>query len=455
MPVASASTHFAEMLRHHRIAAGMTQEQLAEYAGLSPRGLLYLERGNRLPYQDTVRRLAEALRLTAEELAALSTAARSRAGIPGPVLAALDQDDSIVHFTPTQPLDAGFYQLPVPGTVLLGRDRELTAVAGLFLQEEVRLVTLTGPGGVGKTRLALELATALREYFADGVAFVSLEPVAEASLVLPTIAQELGLTEHGTLRPGSTLLSFLRQKQMLLILDNFEQVLDAASEVAKLQAASAGLRILVTSRSALRVRAERLYHVSSLALPDVRRLPPLEDLARIASVSLYVQRARAMQEDFVLSGANAAAVASICVQLDGLPLAIELAAAWVNVLSSQALSAQLAEPLHLLIQGARDLPVRQQTLRDTIAWSYQLLAPETQALFRRLAVFAGSISVAAAAAVCWIDAAPAPVTILGEFERWSRRTCCGRRRKRSPPTPAGNHASPCWIRFGPMVASNW
>jgi predicted ATPase/DNA-binding SARP family transcriptional activator len=309
------------------------------------------------------------------------------------------------------------HDLPVPLTPLLGREQEVGAVRALLLQDDARLVTLTGPPGVGKSRLGLQVAADLLQDFPDGVFLVLLAPVTDPRLVLSTIAQALGVRESAGQLLSESLRRHLVDKQALLLLDNFEQVLAAGPELAELLASAPRLKILVTSRAALRVRGEREFPVPPLAVPDLRRLPPLPALTRYPAVALFIQRAVSVRPEFALMPENAAAVAEICCRLDGLPLAIELAAARVKLLPPQALLARLVgaglvpapggrpqrSPLQLLTGGARDLPARQQTLRDTIGWSYDLLNPEEQKLLRRLGVFGGGCTIAAAEAVCGVE----------------------------------------------------
>ena len=288
--------------------------------------------------------------------------------------------------------------LPVPATPLLGRDREAAALEDLVTREGARLVTLTGPGGVGKTRLMVEAARRLGPGFADGVRFVELAAVSAADLVAPAIAAGLGLsTSAGQLT--ADLESYLRSRRLLLALDNFEQVLWAAPLLAGLLAAASGLVVLVTSRAVLRLSGEHEFPVPPLPVPPAGAAPDPEQLRRYASVGLFTERAQAADPGFELTAGNAAAVAEICRGLDGLPLAIELAAARVRLLPPQALATRLGQRFSLLTGGARDLPERQRTLRNTLDWSFGLLSAAEQALFTRLGVFAGSFSLPAAEAI--------------------------------------------------------
>ncbi len=286
--------------------------------------------------------------------------------------------------------------LVAPPTPLIGRDQELATVTRLFQDADARLVSLTGPGGTGKTRLALGIAGELIDAFPDGVFLVDLSTVRDPALVLPAIASALNLREvsPGTLR--ETLTDYLAPKRMLLVLDNCEQIISAASDIASLLAACPRLAILATSRESLRIGAEREFPVLPLGIPPATDTPLLEDLAQTPAVALFVSRATAIDPGFALTAENAAVIAEICRRLDGLPLAIELAAARIRLLPPRALLARLEQQLPLLTGGARDLPNRQQTMRNTIAWSYDLLDDAEQALFRRLAVFVGGFALEAA-----------------------------------------------------------
>ncbi|MCD6059681.1 MAG: hypothetical protein K0Q89_3211, partial [Thermomicrobiales bacterium] len=271
--------------------------------------------------------------------------------------------------------------LVAPPTPLIGRDQELATVTRLYRDADARLVSLTGPGGTGKTRLALDIASELIDAFPDGVFFVDLATVRDPALVLASVASVLNVREvsPGTLR--ETLAAYLLPKRMLLVLDNCEQVITAASDVAALLAACPRLAILVTSREPLRIGAEQEFPVLPLGLPQAAHTPALEDLAQVPAVALFVSRATAIDPTFALTADNAAAIAEICRRLDGLPLAIELAAARIRLFPPRALLARLEQRLPLLTGGARDLPARQQTMRNTLAWSYDLLDDAEQAQF--------------------------------------------------------------------------
>ncbi|HET6744946.1 MAG TPA: adenylate/guanylate cyclase domain-containing protein [Candidatus Limnocylindria bacterium] len=308
-------------------------------------------------------------------------------------LAMLVVDGQPSDFPALRTLDAVPNNLPTQLTTFLGRQRELQEASELL--ESARLLTLTGPGGTGKTRLSLQLAADATERFHDGVYFVPLGTIGEPGLVMPTIAQALGMPDPG----GGALERLAEQlagKQVLFVLDNFEQVIDAAPQIGELLTRLPDARVLATSRSPLRVYGEQEYPVPPLALPDPRHLPDLETLSQFASVALFVERAMSVRPGFAVDAANAPAIAEICVRLDGLPLAIELAAARVRVLTPPAILARLGDRLSLLAGGSRDLPERQQTLRGAIDWSYELLDASDRVAFARLSVFASGFDLAAA-----------------------------------------------------------
>ncbi len=289
--------------------------------------------------------------------------------------------------------------LPVPSTPLLGREQELEGLMQLLRRDEVRLVTLTGPGGTGKTRLGLQVASNSSEVFTDGTYFVSLAANTDAKLVMSTIAQTFGIFENPVRSVAEGVIAHLRERHLLLLLDNFEQVVEATPVVAELLAACPKLKILVTSRTVLHLTGEHEFPVPPLATPNPKHGVTLAGLTQYAAIKLFVQRAAAVKPDFVLTPENASAVAEICFRLDGLPLAIELAAARLKLFSPQTMLARLGSRFELLKGGARDMPARHHTLQQAIAWSYDLLRADEKSFFRRLAVFSGGCSFEAVEAV--------------------------------------------------------
>jgi predicted ATPase len=313
------------------------------------------------------------------------------------------QTTSAQQSVPERAAQVGQGALPTPPTPLIGREREIEAIAALLHRTGVRLVTLTGPGGIGKSRLALAVGAQLESSFENGVCFVALAAIGDPELVTTTLAKALGLRESGSQTPLEDLKSYLHNKRLLLILDNFEQVTAAAPLVAELLGAAPGIQVLVTSRTMLRLSGEYMFTVPPLSLPEPEAEQEVESLGRSEAVRLFVERAQAANPKFTLDRENARDVAEICRRLDGLPLVIELAAARVRLLSPQSLLTRLNSSLGILTGGARDLPERQQTLRNTIAWSYGLLGKDEQALFAQLAVFSGGFDLQAVETICCLD----------------------------------------------------
>jgi predicted ATPase/transcriptional regulator with XRE-family HTH domain len=386
---------FGAQVRRYRQAANLTQEELAERAGVSVRGLKYLEQGARRPFPDTVRRLAAALPLSAAEQAAFAALAAppSRAG----------------EGTPTRT------NLPAPLTSFIGRGSEIAMLRGLLgprrmaqaqadgdpVADPCRLLTLTGPGGCGKTRLAMQVAADLRADFPDGVWLVELAPLATPALVPQAVAAVLGVREESGRPLPAILAGAMHAKRLLLVLDNCEHQVLACAELAdSLLRTCARLQILVTSQEPLGIAGERTWKVPSLSVPDSRQPASMDRVLDSEAVQLFVERVRAVRPAFTLSARNADLVGQVCRRLDGIPLALELAAARLSAISLEALATRLDDRFRLLTGGSRTALPRRQTLRATLDWSYALLSETEQALLRRLAVFAGGWTLDAAEAVC-------------------------------------------------------
>jgi non-specific serine/threonine protein kinase len=384
--VASVSS-FGDLLRQYRRELGLTQEVLAERAGLSEHGIQKLERGVTQPYRDTAQRLEDALQLAPDDRVRFRAAVR-------PVR-------RYQAARPRSPVTSPRNGLPGSRTSFVGRASVLADVKQLIrsTSHASRLLTLTGAGGTGKTRIALQAAGGMLDDFPDGVHFVDLAPVSDSQLVGASIAQTLGVSGDSRQAPLDAVKKYLLDRHLLLILDNFEQVLGAAADVAELLSACPRLQALVTSRAPLRLLGEQELSVPPLEVPEPTTCGTLA-LSDCESVQLFVDRARAVQPEFAPGGNTLAVVAEICRRLDGLPLAIELAAARIRLLEPRAMLGLLERRLELLTGGARDAPTRQQTLRNTIAWSYDLLEPREQDFFRRVSVFVGGCSLDAAQAVC-------------------------------------------------------
>jgi predicted ATPase len=376
-------TTFGATLRRARLAAGLTQEALAEAAGLSVRGISDLERGaSTTPRRDTVDLLLSALDLEGEKRDTFVAAARRR---------------------PVAATGLATTSIPVPPTSLIGREAEVAAIAALLKQPTVRLVTLAGLGGIGKTRLAIRAAADLAEQFADGVRFVDLARLQDPSLLGSTLVDALDLQRVADELPADQLVAALRVREMLLVLDNFEHLLPVAPLLSHMLGTCLSLKLLVTSRVVLRLSAEHVHDVEPLAVPDPNHLPLGEELRRYPAVQLFLERACSASPGFRLTSDNQQSIGQLCIRLEGLPLAIELAAARIRVLPPAAMLKRLDQRLQFLTVGSRDAPARQRTLRDTLTWSYDLLAPTEQHVLQRLAVFAGGWTLETAEAVCAVN----------------------------------------------------
>ncbi|MBV9358704.1 MAG: helix-turn-helix domain-containing protein [Chloroflexi bacterium] len=376
-----------ELLRRQREQRGLSQEELAALVEppLSPDTVSNLERGRTRPHRHTLEALCQALGLDDSARQEVWAAWRARAAAGNSAATSVGM--------------AGAGVAAGQPTRLIGREQELRALQQRLLQPEVRLLTLAGPGGVGKTRLALRLMELVAERFKDGARFVDLSALRDAGLVLPTIASALGIHDTSSQSALRLLVQALSTRPALLVLDNFEQLLEAAGGLAELLSACPEVKLLVTSREPLGSRWEHLYVVPSLAVPDRRDQASLEAVRSAPAVALFLERARAVDERFALTVANAATIATLCGRLDGLPLALELAAARVRTLSPSMLLDHLDRQLDLLT-GSRDAPARQRSLRATLTWSYALLNDHEQVLLRRLGVFAGGCRLEAAEVVC-------------------------------------------------------
>lgn len=389
-------TTFGRWLKSQRQALDLTQERFADRVGCTMSAIEKIERGVRRPSQQVAERIAEVLAISPAERQAFMAWARGlQAGhepaLP-PSVAAVAAQAQQTATSSSAP------DLPSPLTPFIGREVEVAKVRGMLWHTGVRLVTLTGPPGIGKTRLGLAVAASLSQDQEHGVRFVPLDAIRDPGMVVASIAQALDIEETPGVTAEAALHGYLRDKRLLLLLDNFEQVAEAGTEVAQMLAAAPGVKVLVTSRVPLRVYGEHEFPVPPLPLPDLQSADPAA-LAHNPAVTLFVQRAQAVQPDFVLADATAASVAEICVRLDGLPLAIELAAARSKIFTPQMMLARLGNRLDLLRAGPVDRTARQRTLHGAIQWSYDLLDAREQALFRRLGVFIGGFTVEAAQAV--------------------------------------------------------
>jgi predicted ATPase/DNA-binding XRE family transcriptional regulator len=391
---------FGQWLRERRESLDMTREDLAAKVSCARVTIAKIEHGERRPSKQVAERLAQALRLPAEEYPAFVRWAR---GLDNESTSS--DDEGNIEAQPDEPQEeiigtespASF--LPSPPTSLIGREQEITEARNKLWRTNVRLLTLTGPPGIGKTRLGLAVAGALRGEFEHGVWFVPLAPLTGPGLVASSIAQALGVQENPGQPIEDTLCDHVRDRRMLLLLDNFEHVGPAAPLVGRMLSVAPGLKVLATSRALLHVYGEHELPVRPLSLPDPASTPTVGELAECSSVALFVARTQAVKPDFRLSTQNARTVAEICVRLDGLPLAIELLAARAKLFAPDAMLARLDQRLSLLTGGPRDRDSRQQTLRGAIDWSYDILEANEQALFRHISVFAGGCELAALEAV--------------------------------------------------------
>jgi predicted ATPase/transcriptional regulator with XRE-family HTH domain len=382
---------FGYWLRRQRLARDLRQDDLASQLAIATSTLRKLESDARRPSPQLIARVADAFGLAAEEADRLRRVARadlSPAALP----------------LPNEPVNAAppperRHDLPAPPNPFIGRVEVLADLHALLTSTNLRLLTLIGPGGSGKTRLALQLASTLLDHYPDGVCFVDLAPLDDHALVAGAIARALAVPVPGNQTPDEYLRHYLRARRLLLLLDNCEQVVVAAPLIGALLATAPGLTVLATSRVPLRLRGEHEFAVPPLALPDPGADLSLEQLSQVEAVQLFAGVARTVLTSFSLTEQNAPAVAAICRRLDGLPLAIELAAARLRLFTPQALLVRLDERLRLLTGGLRDVPARQQTLRRTLDWSYDLLDAPQQALFARLGVLVGGGTLEAVAAI--------------------------------------------------------
>jgi predicted ATPase/DNA-binding CsgD family transcriptional regulator/DNA-binding XRE family transcriptional regulator len=386
------SPGFGNLVREARLTAGLTQEELADRSGLSVRGISDLERGLvRSPRRDTLALLADALALSDAERQ-LWTELRQRLSSRSNRLRSNEDFDALPES-----------RLPYPLTSFIGRQQEQAELATILRRAEVRLLTITGPGGVGKTRLAIAVARQLLHEYPDRVLYIDLVPVQEPEQVLPAIAAALGVRDTGAQSLRGALAAQLRGATQLLVLDNMEHVASSARDVAELLNACPEVTVLATSRGSLRVQGEWEYPLSPLDMPEPEESIELETLAEVESIALFIERARLVKPDFQITADNVPSVVAICQRLDGLPLAIELAAARIRLLPPDVLLERLERRLPLLVSKDLDVPERHRTLRATIQWSYDLLSPEERRVYRALSAFHGGWTLEAAESIVGSD----------------------------------------------------
>ncbi len=404
---------FGQWLKQQRRALDLTQAAFAAQAACSTSTVKKIESGALAPSRELAEMIAQVLGVPANERAAFVRFARGLGPSPAP--------HSAPALPPALPTGAARPTMPAPLTSFIGREREVPAGINLLRSPDVRLLTLVGPPGAGKTRLGIAIASALDADYADGTAFVSLGSVEDAGLAPAAIAQALQVADRSGQSILDALRNYLRGKTLLLLLDNFEHIMPAAGIVPLLLEASPGLKIIVTSREPLKVYGERELPVPPLELPDLDRLPALQTLRQYPSIALFIERAQAARHDFELTAGNAYSVASICAWLDGLPLAIEMAAARVKWHSPEIVLAQLSQRLALAAASPRTVTARQQTLRDAIEWSFELLSDTEKHVLAAVSVFADRFSPAAAGAVCG-NILPASGDITGTLQSLAEKS---------------------------------